>query len=238
MKLTKLYIEGKLIKRYKRFLADVELENGDIITAHTPNTGSMRGCSEPGSKVWLYDTQNPNRKYRYSWDLVADTNNNLVGIHTGRANLLVKEAIESGVITELAGYSSIKNEVAFESSARFDLFLSNHPHKPDCFVEVKNVTAIDEQGVAIFPDAVTARGTKHLQVLIDAAQQGFRAVMVFCIQRNDVHEFRAAYEIDPLYAQTLKLAHAQGVEIYAYKTELSPKEIFLSQAVVVQLPRK
>ena len=235
MKLTKLYIEGRLIKRYKRFLADVKLKNGEIITAHTPNTGSMKGCAEPGSKVWLYDTQNLKRKYRYSWDLVADKNSNLVGIHTGKANALVKEAITLGVIAELGGYQCIKNEVKFESSARFDLFLSNHPRRPDCFVEVKNVTAVDEQGMAIFPDAVTERGKKHLQTLVSAVHQGFRAAMVFCIQRNDVSEFRPAQEIDPVYAQTLAFSLEQGVEILAYKAVVAPDEIFLQSPVPIQI---
>ncbi len=235
MKINNPYVEGKLIKRYKRFLADVELVSGEIVTAHTPNTGSMKGCSDPGSKVWLYDTQNPKRKYRYSWDLVADLSGNMVGIHTGKANLLVKEAIELAIITELGGYKTIKTEVNYKSSGcRFDLFLSEHELKPDCFVEVKNVTAIDDNGVAIFPDAVTQRGKKHLETLIDVVHDGMRAIMVFCIQRDDVFAFRAAREIDPAYADMLKLAYNQGVEIVAYKSFLSPTEIKLITPVKIK----
>jgi len=236
MKINSPYIEGRLIKRYKRFLADVELASGEIVTAHTPNTGSMKGCSDPGSKVWLYDTQNPKRKYRYSWDLVADLQGKLVGIHTGRANLLVKEAVALGTIVELGGYSAIKAEVNYKSSGcRFDLLLSQHDLKPDCFVEVKNVTAIDDYGVAIFPDAVTQRGKKHLETLIDVVGDGMRAAMVFCIQREDVFAFRAAEEIDPAYAEMLKLAYYQGVEIIAYKSSLSPTEIKLVEPVEIDI---
>jgi len=235
MKINNPYVEGRLIKRYKRFLADVELASGEIVTAHTPNTGSMKGCSDPDSKVWLYDTQNPKRKYRYSWDLVADLSGNMVGIHTGRANLLVKEAIELGTIAELGGYKTIKAEVNYKSSGcRFDLLLSQHELKPDCFAEVKNVTAIDDNGVAIFPDAVTQRGKKHLETLVDVVRDGMRAVMVFCIQREDVIVFRAAEEIDPAYADMLKLAYKQGVEIIAYKSSLSPTEIKLIAPVEIE----
>ena len=162
MKITQPYLEGRLIKRYKRFLADIELADKNIITVHTPNTGSMLGCAEPGSRVWIYDTQNDKRKYRYSWDLVEDLQGNLIGIHTGRVNHLVTEAIMGGIVKELAEYHSIQQEVFFPgSNTRFDLFLQSPKNIPDCFLEIKNVTA-KMDNVAIFPDAKTTRGKKHL----------------------------------------------------------------------------
>lgn len=234
MKITHPCFEGRLIKRYKRFLADIELLDGRIITAHTTNTGSMKGCSEPGSRVWVYDTQNPNRKYIFSWDLVEDSQGHLVGVHTGRPNYLVREAIESGVISELQGYNEIKMEAKyFSTGTRFDLFLSHHANKKDCFVEVKNVTAKRSEKVAIFPDAVTKRGQKHLLTLQDAVAKGYRGVMLYCIQRDDVDQFSPAYEIDPEYAQTLNDVVKQGVEVYAYRSKISPTEIVLQAPVRV-----
>jgi len=234
VKITQPCLEGRLIKRYKRFLADIELIDGRLITAHTPNTGSMKGCAEPGSRVWVYDTCKPSRKYIYSWDLVEDVEGHLVGIHTGRPNYLVREAIESGVIVELQGYAHIRMEARyFDKSTRFDLLLTGHAMQNDCYVEVKNVTAKREidGDVAIFPDAVTKRGLKHLAMLENAVANGFRAAMVYCIQRQDVNYFSPAFEIDPAYASGLKKASENGVEVYAYKSIVSPQEIMLSEAV-------
>jgi len=229
-------IEGRLIKRYKRFLADITLSDGREITAHTANTGSMKGCAEPGSRVWVYDTQNTTRKYIYSWDLVEDSDGNLVGIHTGRANYLVKEAIETGVASALSGYSQIKLEAKyFDTGTRFDMLLSGHENKKDCYIEVKNVTAKRSEKVAIFPDAVTKRGQKHLAMLEDAVLKGFRAVMFFCIQRDDVTHFSAAREIDVDYADALLQAVENGVEVYAYRSILSISEVKLDQPVDIEL---
>jgi len=234
MKITQPCLEGRLIKRYKRFLADIELLDGRQITAHTSNTGSMKGCAEPGSRVWVYDTQNPTRKYIYSWDLVEDGHGHLIGIHTGRPNYLVREAIENGIITELQGYENIKlEEKYFDTGTRFDLFLTGHEEKKDCFVEVKNVTATRSAGVAIFPDAVTKRGQKHLAMLEDAVTRGYRAAMVFCIQRDDIIRFSPAVEIDLDYTNALKKAAENGVEIYAYKAKISPFEVALVERVAV-----
>jgi len=236
MKITQPCIEGRLIKRYKRFLADIELVDGRIITAHTPNTGSMKGCSDPGSRVWVYDTQNPSRKYIYSWDLVEDSEGHLVGIHTGRPNYLVREAIETGVISGLQGYKDIKLEAKyFDKGTRFDLLLTGHETEKDCFVEVKNVTAKRSSHVAIFPDAVSTRGQKHLAMLEDAVTRGYRAAMVYCIQRDDVTSFSPAFEIDPVYANALIHANKNGVEIYAYKSEISPEEIYLNKPIELNL---
>jgi len=236
MQIDMPYLEGRLIKRYKRFLADVELPDGKIITAHTPNTGSMLGCAEPGLRVWLYDTGNSKRKYPYSWELVEDVSGHLVGIHTGRANALVKEAILDGVIVELSAYNKIRSEAVYPpTGSRIDLLLSEHDSKPDCYVEVKNVTALASPGVVIFPDAVTTRGKKHLDSLLHAVQNGYRAAMVYCIQRDDVNLFKPADEIDPLYARTLREVHSQGVEVYALGAEISPDEIKMSHIIKVEL---
>ncbi len=234
MKITQPCIEGRLIKRYKRFLADIELVDGRSITAHTPNTGSMKGCADPGSRVWVYDTQNPSRKYLYSWDLVEDSEGHLVGIHTGRPNYLVREAIETGVIQALQGYDNVRMEAKyFDKGTRFDLLLTGHETEKDCYVEVKNVTAKRSSDVAIFPDAVTTRGLKHLVMLEDAVKKGYRATMVYCIQRDDVTHFSPAYKIDPDYANGLKHASENGVEIYAYKSRISPSEVTLVKPVEI-----
>jgi sugar fermentation stimulation protein A len=227
-------IEGRLIRRYKRFLADVEMADGSVITAHTPNTGSMLGCSDPDSRAYLRDTKNPERKYPLSWEMVETLDGVLVGIHTGYANTLVAEAIENGVIESLQGYDSLRREVRFQAQGtRFDIFLSQG-QRPDCYVEVKNVTAVDGE-LAIFPDAVTARGTKHLQKLAEVVQQGMRAVMCFCVQREDVNEVAAAAHIDPLYAKTLAEVAELGVEIIAYQAKISPSELSLVRQLPVRL---
>ncbi|MDX1810545.1 MAG: DNA/RNA nuclease SfsA, partial [Gammaproteobacteria bacterium] len=184
MIITAPYKEGKLVRRYKRFLADIELPDGEILTVHTPNTGSMLGCAEPGSRVWIYKSNNPKRKYAYSWELVEDLQGNLIGIHTGRVNALVSEAIANKTIGELSAYTNIQQEKKYkDTSTRFDLLLTGD-NVVDCYVEIKNVTA-RENNIAIFPDAVSERGRKHLEVLQDVVKQGLRAVMFYCIQRED-----------------------------------------------------
>ena len=233
-------IKGTLIKRYKRFLADVTLENGDQITAHTPNTGSMKGCSDPGSTVWLRDTKNPDRKYPLSWEMVETKPDVLVGINTILSNSLVAEAIENGVVSELQGYDQIRREVKYgEENSRIDLLLSDQnnesENKPDCYVEVKNVTLVEEN-IAYFPDAVTKRGSKHLRELQAMVKQGKRAVIFYCIQREDVKEIRPADEIDPEYGQLLREAISSGVEALAYTAKISPQGIELIKHVPVTCP--
>lgn len=235
MKITAPCLEGRLIKRYKRFLADIQLTDGRVLTVHTPNTGSMLGCSDPGSRVWVYKSHNPKRKYAYSWELVEDLQGNFIGIHTGRVNSLVTEAIQQNVVSELTGYPNIEQEKKFpDSSTRFDLFLSGHATLPDCFVEIKNVTAKSGNN-AIFPDAVTERGRKHLLVLQEALEQGYRAVMFYCVQREDVKAFAPARQIDEKYAHALHEAQQHGVEILAYKAKMGVKEITLNKAIPVKL---
>ena len=189
-------IPATLVKRYKRFLADVTLQNGVHLTVHTPNTGSMLGLAEPGMQVWLRDTHSTTRKYRYSWEMSEPESGNYVGVHTGLVNKLVCEAINDGTIKELQGYDKIVQEVRYGvENSRIDLLLRQND-RSDCYVEIKNVTAKDKQGYALFPDAVTTRGQKHLRELIKVVEAGQRAVLLFCVQRADVDAFRPADEID------------------------------------------
>jgi sugar fermentation stimulation protein A len=235
MKYSKPLQRVKLIRRYKRFLADVEWPDGRQMTVHTANTGSMLGCSTPGNSIWIRDSENHKRKYRYSWEISETDNNSLIGVNTILANKLVVEGIERGVINELSDYNTIKTEVPYGERSRIDILLQDgQKSRPDCYVEVKNVTA-REGDYAIFPDAVTARGTKHLQELVNMVQAGYRSVIFFCIQRNDVSLFRAAHEIDPVYAKTLAYAVEQGVEALAYSVTISPDEIALSSKIAVKI---
>lgn len=217
-----------LIKRYKRFLADVILADGSQITVHTPNTGSMMGCSEPGGAIWIRDSGNSTRKYRYSWELSELASGVLVGVNTSLPNQLVAEAIRSGVVESLNGYAQLRTEVPYgQERSRIDILLEDDNAKP-CYVEVKNVTARAGDH-AIFPDAVTARGAKHLRELMQVVKEGGRGVIFFCVQREDVTAFRPAHEIDPLYAATLKQAIAAGVEAMAWRASLTPVEVVLRQ---------
>ncbi len=223
-------IEAKLIKRYKRFLADVKFPDGRQITVHCPNTGSMKNCAEPGSRVWLADSKNPKRKYRYSWQLVETTPGELACIHSALANGLVKNALEEQRIPELAGYDEIKTEVRYgQEKSRIDLLLE----KPDeqCFVEIKSVTLAMGGGLGLFPDAVSARGTKHLRELIEIKRRGARAVLFYCVQHTGIDHVAAADKIDPVYGETLRKALAAGVEVLAYGTDISPSVIKLTEAI-------
>jgi len=228
-------VEGLLLRRYQRFLADVELTDGRIVTAHTPNTGSMAGCCTPGSRVWLKSTGNLARKYPLSWELVETGQGVLVGINTGLSNHLVQEGIERRVVAELQGYQTIRREVRYgEENSRIDLLLEGGPGG-SCYVEVKNVTLV-EDGIALFPDAVSTRGTKHLRELAAMAGRGFRAVIFFCVQRNDACEVRPADRIDPLYGRTLREVLAQGVESLAYGAQVSLDAVMLDRPLPVVCP--
>ena len=229
-------IPGTLVARYKRFFADVRLDNGAVVTAHCPNTGSMLGCNAPGARVWLSESDNPKRKLGYTWELVEAHPGVLVGIHTGRANRLVEEAIQGGVIGELSRYAQLRREVKFgRESSRIDLCLSG-PGLPDCYVEVKNVTAAVGDGVAIFPDAVSTRGAKHLRELMYMAESGHRAVLLFCVQRADVAEVRPADAIDPDYGATLRQALSAGVEAMAYRSAVTPTGLSIRDRIPVRCP--
>lgn len=231
-------VEGELLRRYKRFLADVQLPDGSQITAHCPNTGAMTGCAEPGSLVWLSTSDNPKRKYRHSWELVATPAGHMVCIHSARANPLVVEAIEQGVITELQGYQTLRREVRYgEEGSRIDMLLEQ-PGRPLCYVEVKSVTLLlDDTGLGVFPDAVSARGRKHLRELAAAAEQGHRAVLLFAALHTGIERVAPADQIDARYGEALREAMQAGVEVLAYRAAISPSQIQLQEAVEV-LPRQ
>lgn len=229
-------MEGILVRRYKRFLADVELDGHGLITAHCPNTGSMMGCCDADSPVWLSRSASATRKYPHTWEVVQVPGGARVGINTGVTSRLVHEAIDGGVITELQGYARVQREVRFGTqNSRVDLLL--HGEGGDrCYVEIKNVTAAVDHGVAVFPDAVSARGTKHLEELMTMVDQGHRAVLCFCVQRDDVHQVRPADAIDPVYGRTLRAAVDHGVEVIAYCARVSPDDITLYRDVPVVCP--
>ena len=224
-------IFGTLIKRYKRFLADVELEDGSVITVHCPNTGRMTACAEPGWKVALSTSDNPKRKYRHTWELVHN-GDCWICVNTGRANPIAFEAVSKGWIPELSGYDEVIREQTFGNS-RFDLLLKKGDER--CYVEVKSVTLLADDGTYAFPDAVTERGRKHLNELIEVVKVGYRAAMLFVIPRSDGTTFRAAHEIDPKYAEALKVAAASGVELHAWRAEVSPERLKLEVPVIISL---
>jgi sugar fermentation stimulation protein A len=213
-------IKGKLIRRYKRFLADVELENGDVVIAHCTNSGSMKSCIEAGAPVYLTPVNDPKRKTRFTWEMIY-INNSWIGINTSIPNLLAYEWIRDGKIDGLKGYTTVKREVKFGDS-RFDIYAENEHER--CFVEVKNVT-MKEGNTALFPDAVTSRGRKHLETLAKVKQEGIRAVMLYVIQRMDVEAFGTANHIDPDYADTLARVYKQGVEIIPVQVKVTPRNI-------------
>ncbi|ARN73483.1 DNA/RNA nuclease SfsA [Oceanicoccus sagamiensis] len=231
MKLPPL-LKATLIKRYKRFLADVVLDSGETLTAHCPNTGAMTGCAEPNSTVWLSTSDNPKRKYPNTWELVQTPENHMACIHSAKANDLVKEAIESGVITELQNYDSIRTEVKYGAeNSRIDLLLESD--KQQCYIEVKSVTLLLDNGLGVFPDAVSERGRKHLRELIEMVQQGHRAVLFFCVQHSGIERVAPADAIDAKYGDTFREALAAGVEVLAYGAEVSVEEICLSHVLPV-----
>jgi len=227
-------VEGRLIRRYKRFLADVQLAQG-VVTAACPNTGSMMGCCEPGSRVWLSESESATRKYRHTWEIV-EVGKVMIGINTSRPNAIVQEAIASGAIPELAGYASVRREVAYgEEGSRVDLLLE-HPDRAPCYVEVKNVTAAVTRRVALFPDSVSERASKHLRELMRLKAAGLRPVQLYCVQRGDVDEVRPADAIDVEYGRTLREAKAAGVEVLAYRARVTPREIRLERPIPVVCP--
>jgi sugar fermentation stimulation protein A len=229
-------VAGQLLGRRQRFLADVKLGDGETVVAHCANTGSMLGCKEPGSRVWLSAAADPKRKLAWTWELVEAQPGVVVGIHTGRANGLVEEAMNAGRIPPLAGYAGLRREVRYGAeNSRIDLLLED-AGRPLCYVEVKNVTAAVADGVALFPDAVSARASKHLRELAAMVAAGNRAAIVFCCQRGDVHEVRPADAIDPAYGRALRAALAAGVEAYALAGRVAPEEISLDRLVPVVCP--
>jgi sugar fermentation stimulation protein A len=223
--------KGTLIRRYKRFMADVELENGRIITVHCPNSGRMLGCSEPGRTVFLSASDTKNRKFPYTWEIIHMPGS-LVVVNTLRANQAAKAAIERGLISELSGYSDIRSEVRIGEHSRIDLLLEGDPGR-STLVEVKSATYA-AHGRVMFPDAVTTRGLKHLKELQRSLALGYRCVMFFLVQRMDAHFFTPAGHIDPAYAQGLHMARGKGVEVLVYGTEITYEGVALGPKIPYQ----
>jgi sugar fermentation stimulation protein A len=207
-------IRGTLLRRYKRFLADIKLDDGTEVTAHCANPGAMLGLKDAGAEVWLSPSRNPKRKLKYSWELMH-ADGGLVGINTAHPNGIVAEAIEAGRIEPLQGYEEMRREVKYGQNSRIDLLL-RQSGRPDCYVEVKNVHLMRQPGLAEFPDSVTKRGAKHLVELADMVAAGHRSVMVYLVQRTDCQRFGIAGDIDPAYAEELHRAMGRGVEAICY----------------------
>lgn len=223
-------IKGVLIKRYKRFMADIQLENGDVVTAHCANSGAMLGLTTPGAVVWVSFENAPQRKLKYSWHII-EVDQTCVGVNTFWPNSLIEEWIVSEKIPWLKGYSHLRREVKYGKNSRIDILLQSSD-KPDCYVEVKNVH-LKRGNIAFFPDSVTTRGAKHLAELSDVVQKGQRAVMIYVIQRNDCSRFSLAEDIDPAYAIAARKAFDSGVEAYACTCRISPQSIELDRFVEV-----
>lgn len=232
MKFPDPLIKGTLVKRYKRFLSDIVLDSGEEITAHCANSGTMLSVSEPGSEVWVSPARNPDRKLKYTWELIR-IGDGLVGINTALPNKIVQEAIEAGEIKELADYATLRREVKYGKNSRIDILLETE-NEPLCYVEIKNVT-MRRGEVAEFPDAVTARGTKHLAELADQVRAGHRAVMFYLVQREDCELFTLADDIDPVYATALGDATEAGVETLCYRCRLSTEEIRIESPIDLEL---
>ncbi|MGV1100146.1 DNA/RNA nuclease SfsA [Thiovibrio sp. JS02] len=231
MRFSQSLLAGRLVRRYKRFLADVELADGSLLTVHCPNSGSMLGCLAPGSPVFVSRAENVKRKYGHTLEMIR-VGGAWVGINTSLSNRLVGEAIANGVVAELAGIETIRPEVKVSPESRLDFLLVRGQEK--IYVEVKNCT-LAEAGVALFPDAVTVRGSRHLGELVALRRQGHRACVFFCVQREDVSSFSPAARIDPHYAQTLRQAAASGVEVLAYQAQVGPEEIRVVRGLPVRL---
>lgn len=213
-------IETRLVKRYKRFLADVEIPDGNVCTVHCPNPGSMLGLTEPGIRAWISDSQNPKRKLQYTLELV-EVDGTFVGVNTNRPNQLAREAIESRRVPSLADFDQLRSEIRYGKNSRIDLLLEK-TGTPDTYVEVKNVHFSRSKGIHEFPDSITARGAKHLDELAEQVRLGCRAMMLYVIQRNDGERFRLAKDLDSTYFEAFKRAQKAGVEAVALRCDVSP----------------
>ncbi len=225
-------LPATFLRRYKRFLVDVELADGATLTAHCPNSGSLLSCTGPGWPVLLSDSHNPKRKLRFTWEMIHN-GRCWIGINTHRANALAAEAIAAGRIPELAGYPSLRREVRHGERSRVDLLLEDGEHR--CWVEVKNVTLVDAAGRYAFPDAPTERGRRHLAELTARVAEGDRAAMLFVIQRSDGSHLVPAADIDPAYAAALRRARDAGVELLSWRAEVRPEGIELVEAVELRI---
>ena len=228
---NKKLISGEFVKRYKRFFVDVKINN-KIITAHCPNTGSMMGLLSANNKVWLSKSENPERKLKYTLQII-ENKKSMVGVNTHLTNKIVLKALKENSIKELKNLDNIKSEVKFGKNTRFDFLISKNNKK--IFVEVKNVTLSRKKGVAEFPDAVTARGLKHINELINASKRGFETYLLFLIQRNDCNQFKIAQDIDPDYYKLLTEAVKKKLNIICYDCKFSPKGIKLNKNIKFKL---
>lgn len=235
MHFSPLLEEARLLRRYKRFLADIELASGEQMTIHCPNTGSMLNCMKEGGSVWFSRSNDPKRKLPGTWEISETPQGRLACVNTGRANAIVEEALRAGVITELAGFTALRREVAYgEEKSRIDFHLT-YDSGP-AFVEVKSVTlGFDGSTIAAFPDAVTQRGAKHLRELATLARQGVRAVQLYCVNLTGIEAVRPAEEIDPGYAIALRAAVLDGVEVLAYGVTLDNQQVRIDHALPVLL---
>lgn len=236
MQFAKPLVRGRLVKRYKRFLADVVLDDGTELTASCANTGSMKGLVTPGATVWLSESDSPTRKYRHTWEMVEHDGGKgatIVGINTSHPNKIVAEAIEAGKIGLLKGYDSLRREVKYGRNSRIDILLEG-VRKGRCYVEIKNVHFLRSTGLAEFPDSVTERGAKHLGELSEMVAQGHRAVMIFLVQRADATRLTLARDIDPGYGEAFDRAAAAGVEMLAYRCDVNSSGIELAKKIPVR----
>ena len=229
MKFTKSLVKGKLIKRYKRFFTDVQL-NKEIVTAHCPNTGSMKGLLNEGNDVFLLPNNNPKRKLKYGLEIIK-TRKNLVGVNTHMANKITQHGLENNLIKELKDNDSIRPEVFFNRETRFDFLVKKNNQK--AFVEVKNVTLFRDSKTAEFPDAITSRGSKHLLTLIDAIKKGYKSYLIFLVQIQNMENFKIARDIDSEYYKNYLAAKKAGVNFLAYRCKISPKEIFIEKKIKI-----
>jgi len=229
MEFTKSLIKGKLIKRYKRFFLDVKLKK-EIITAHCPNTGSMKGLLNEGNDVYLLKHDDPKRKLKYGLEIIK-AKKNLVGVNTHRANKIVHHALENNLIKELINNDRINSEVFFNKETRFDFLVEKKGQKS--FLEVKNVTLFRDKKTSEFPDAITSRGSKHLLTLIDAINKGYKAYLIFLIQIQNMEFFKIAKDIDNKYYENYLLAKKAGVKFLAYRCNISPKKIYIEKKIKI-----
>ena len=227
MEFTKSLIKGKLIKRYKRFFVDVKI-NKKIVTAHCPNTGSMKGLLNEGNDVYLLKNDNPKRKLKYGLEII-EANKNLVGVNTHLANKIVNHGLQNNLIKELKNSEKIKSEIFFNKETRFDFLIEKKSEKT--FIEVKNVTLFRDHKTAEFPDAITSRGSKHLLALIDAIKKGYKSYLIFLVQIQNMKYFKIAKDIDNEYYKNYITAKKAGVKFLAYRCKISAKEIYIEKRI-------
>lgn len=234
MQFTSPLLRGTLLKRYKRFFADILLDSGEQITAHCPNTGAMTGCAEPGFTAWVSPSDNPNRKLKFTWELAVTPKGDWISVNTHRANKLVQRALEAHTLPGITDYTEVKREVSPpDFHSRFDFCVTRSDHTP-LYIEVKSVT-LAEGNDGFFPDAVTSRGTKHAEELAMLARQGVATALLFCVQHSGIQNVRLAEHIDPKYALSVRQAAADGVRVFAVGCQISQEKININQSLPVIL---